>query len=565
MHRFPLSLLLLLTIAAVALPAASIEGDWSGTLEAGPQTLRLVLHISAGEEGSLSGTLDSVDQGQNGLPIRSIVLEGSQLRFEMQGLPASFEGTVADDGSSIEGNWMQGGASMPLRFQPAADEKGPDQSQYPRIEGIWLGELQMPMQSIRLVLRVERENEGFRVTADSPDQGANGIPVSSLTIDGDSVEFTIGAVGASFSGTLDGEAGTISGDFEQGNETLPLVFHKTDEIPEARRPQTPEEPYPYRAEEVTFPGGVDGVVLAGTLTLPEGDPTYPGLVLVSGSGAQDRDETIMGHKPFLVLADHLTRSGIAVLRYDDRGTAASTGDYSAATISDLADDAEAALSFLISRDEIAKGRIGILGHSEGATVAAMVGARRNDIGYVILLAAPAVPGEQILLRQVEQLLELSGATPDEVELRVEQNREVYDLARQGKSLEEIRAKLSEMLPPAQVEAQMTAVISTWFRHFLVYDPATAISKLEMPLLALYGENDVQVDPLLNIPPLKKALAGAGNARAQVEELHGLNHLFQTSESGSPFEYGTIAETMSPDVLDRIADWILQTVASTNPG
>jgi len=561
--RHALSLFVLLTISAVALPAASIEGDWSGVLEAGPTRLRVVLHITAGEDGSLSGTLDSIDQGQNGLTIRSIVLEGSELRFEMQGLPASYTGTVAEDGGSIAGSWTQGGASLPLNFRIAADEEGPDESQYPRLEGVWAGELAFGQQRLRTVLRVERQDDGFRVTVESPDQSPTGIPVSSLTIEGDAVEFSIGAVGASFTGTLDEAAGTITGNFSQGGGSIPLVLTKTDEVPEARRPQTPEGPFPYQVEEVTFPGGAEGVVLAGTLTLPGSGAPFPAVVLVSGSGAQDRDETILGHKPFLVLADHLTRAGIAVLRYDDRGAGASAGDFSSATTTDFASDAEAALAFLGTRDDIADNRLGVLGHSEGATAAAMVASRRDDLAFVVLLAGPAVPGEQILVSQIWKLLDFSGVDEATIESRVEQNRSIYESILEDRPPEEIREQLEQMLPPEEAERQMAAVTSPWFREFIGYDPTEALSKLKMPVLALYGENDMQVDPGVNMPALVEAQAA--NEWFRVEELHGMNHLFQTSETGSPGEYGAIQETMSPSVLGLIADWIHEALATAGPG
>ncbi len=573
---FIVSMTLLL---AVCLPGATLTGDWTGTLNAGPASLRLVLHVTENADGAPSATLDSPDQGATGLQIDSIALDVNQVRFTMSRLAATFEGTLAEDGKSIEGTWRQGPNSFPLTFRRAVDTAATkpvgtfDDPALARLKGIWAGTLSVGPQSLRLVVRVEEQDGEYRVSFESPDQSSVRIPVSSISVADSSVEFAIPAIGGSYKGQLDEAGAAIQGTWSQGGQSAPLKLEKTEAAPEARRPQNPQPPFPYRAVDVTFPGGADGVTLAGTLTEPEQEGAAPGVVLVTGSGPQDRDETVAGHKPFLVLADALTRHGIAVLRYDDRGVGASTGDFATATTADFAADAEAAIRFLRSRDEVASDKVGVLGHSEGALVAAILASHEDGPAFAVLLAPPGVPGDEILLSQARRAMEISGGSEQAIDANVAARRALFATVKSGASDAEIRASLEKHAaavfgqadpPPAMVATVLAQLTSPWMRYFMSYDPATALAHAKVPELALFGGKDTQVIPELNAPAVKEALAKSGQD-VTVEVLPGLNHLFQGSKTGAVAEYRNIEQTMSPKVLDRIATWIIGHMRSRSAG
>jgi pimeloyl-ACP methyl ester carboxylesterase len=284
-------------------------------------------------------------------------------------------------------------------------------------------------------------------------------------------------------------------------------------------------------------------------------------VLITGSGPQDRDETLLGHKPFLVLSDYLTRKGIAVLRADDRGTGKSTGDFAAATTADFATDTEAGVAYLKTRAEVNPHKIGLIGHSEGGVIAPMIAARDHGIAFIVTMAGPGVPGDQILVAQVRAIDLASGKTPEEAEKDATQEREVLELLKTDKddaTLEkDVRAKLGGDVPDAKVGLSIKQLNSPWFRYFVNYDPAIALRKVQCPVLAIIGEKDVQVPARQNLPAIREALEEGGNKHFDVEEVPGLNHLFQTAKTGGPMEYAQIEETISPVALDKMAGWILQ--------
>jgi pimeloyl-ACP methyl ester carboxylesterase len=304
------------------------------------------------------------------------------------------------------------------------------------------------------------------------------------------------------------------------------------------------------------------VTLAGTLTLPAGTGPFPAAVLIAGSGPNTRDEPILGHRLFLVLADHLTRHGIAVLRYDKRGTGESTGDYGKATTLDFADDAEAALDYLAKHKAIDQRRVGLIGHSEGGLIAPMVAGRDKAAGFVVALAGPGVNGAQILREQGKRILIAAGTPPDQLETDMLRRDQAIEIVRNEKDPEIAAAKLRAALldtakadgkPEEMVQLSIKIINSDWFRFFFDYDPAPAWHALTCPVLVLIGGKDLQVPPDQNLPPIRAALAG--NPKAEIEELPGLNHLFQTAQTGSPAEYGRIEETIAPAALDKVADWI----------
>ena len=381
--------------------------------------------------------------------------------------------------------------------------------------------------------------------------------------DGDAVTIRIPAAGAVLEGVVDGD--TLSGTWYQSGAEVPVVFERQTTLYVANRPQEPTPPFPYEATDVRFENG--DVSLAGTLTVPEGEGPFPAVVLASGSGAQDRDETILGHKPFLVLADAFARSGIASLRFDDRGVGGSTGNPVGATTADFATDAAAAVQFLAADDRFES--IGIVGHSEGGIIGPMVANGSDSVDSVVLLAGPGLPGLNVLLRQTEDLMRAEGATEADVAWQLSWRREIMEVSASSVPTDEaadaIRTIVSaavenpppgvnESLDQSMTEQFVGAFTDPWMRFFLAYDPAPALEELGIPTLALIGSLDLQVSAEENIPALETALAANGDAI--VSELEGLNHLFQNAETGAVSEYATIEETFSPQAIDLITSWIL---------
>jgi len=281
--------------------------------------------------------------------------------------------------------------------------------------------------------------------------------------------------------------------------------------------------------------------------------------LITGSGPQDRDESLMGHKPFLILSDYLTRHGIAVLRADDRGTGKSTGDFAKATTADFATDTEAGVAYLKTRPEVNPQKIGLIGHSEGGVIAPMIAARNKDVAFIVMMAGTGVPGDQVLVAQLEAIDVASGKSPEEAAKAAARQGEIIKLVETEKDeavLEkEMKEKMAGEIPEAQVGGVIQQFTSVWFRFFLTYDPAPALRKVTCPVLVLNGEKDKQVLPSQNLPPIRKALEDGGNKHFEIDELAGLNHLFQTAKTGSPMEYAQIEETMSPVALEKMATWI----------
>jgi hypothetical protein len=362
--------------------------------------------------------------------------------------------------------------------------------------------------------------------------------------------------------------GRITGTFWQSGGQFPFSLGR-EQIPQPARPQEPEPPFPYRSEELTFRSGE--VTLAGTLTLPPGEGPFPAALLVTGSGPQNRDEEVFGHRPFLVLADHLTRAGIAVLRVDDRGVGGSTGSLATVTTADLVGDARAGVDYLRGRGEIDAERVGLIGHSEGGIIAPMVAVRGEDAAFVVMLAGPAVPGDELITLQLERIFRAAGVDDDKVQQIRAAQGELLAAIRAESGEEPVRAKLRELIR-LQLEAtsgtapdeetlaatleQNADIASPWFRFFLGHDPRPTLRKVDVPVLALFGELDLQVPADQNLPEARKALAESGSGDVTVESLPGLNHLFQPAQTGSPDEYYGIEETFSPIALRKITEWIL---------
>ncbi|HWW15408.1 MAG TPA: alpha/beta fold hydrolase [Candidatus Dormibacteraeota bacterium] len=544
--------------------AQDIVGDWEGTLHAGAD-LRLVLHITKGDGGVLKATLDSVDQaGANGIPVSSVIFKDSQLSLGVEIIHGSYEGKVSSDGNTISGTWSQG-EQFPLEFKRSAAPVKPEHKlgKPSDIDGAWIGTLTLNADiKLRVVFHIVNTEDGLMAMLDSPDQGMKGLPVTKVTRDGATLKIEIEKISATFEGKIAPDLNSIDGIFTQGGP-MPLVLHrlKDESELELRRPQNPTKPYPYHDEDVTYENKVQNVTLAATLTIPQGKGPFPAVVLITGSGPQDRDESLLGHKPFLVLSDYLTRHGIAVLRADDRGTAKSTGNFATATTADFATDTEAGIAYLKTRPEINPHKIGLIGHSEGGIIAPMIAARNPDVTFIVMMAGSGVPGDEILVAQVQAIAESSGKTHDEAVKAVAKEREILTLVKKEKDPAVLEKELKEKLADEGMEAQLgieiKALTSPWFRYFMDYDPATALRKVTCPVLVLNGEKDKQVPPDQNLPPIRKALEEAGNKHFEIDELPSLNHLFQTAKTGSPSEYAQIEETIAPVALDKIASWILK--------
>ena len=384
--------------------------------------------------------------------------------------------------------------------------------------GSWSGKLKVGAASLTIVLHLEQADGFVKVSLDSPDQGAKGIPGFKEYLSDDSVAIKIESLGVTYRARL--KEGKLDGTFSQRGFSFPLVMTKG--VPEVRRPQMPKPPYPYETEEVTFTNEADSAMLAGTLTYPMGydKKQKPMVVLfVSGSGQQNRDEELMDHKPFLVISDYLARQGIATLRYDDRATGKSIGgEVKNATSEDFSRDAAAGIDFL--RNKKAFSKIGILGHSEGGTIAFMLGAQKK-VDFIVSLAGPTVKGDTLLAAQSNRILELSGQPAT---MTVEKYR--------------------------QTVAPMK---NHWIDWFNDYDPTENIRKTRCPVFALNGDHDCQVISTLCLPALKQLLPPS--KKHLIKEYPSLNHLFQHCKTGLPEEYSQIEETISSEVLQDIATWI----------
>ena len=444
------------------------------------------------------------------------------------------------------------------------------------VTGRWVGKLQVTGGQLTLVLRIQ-EGEGGKLSAflDSPDQGAYDIPCDSVVYSAPHLKVIMGAIGGQYEATL--EDNSLRGQFIQGGASSPLVLTPSaEEDRSTLHPQEPKKPYPYLAEEVRFVNPTDGDTLAGTLTMPTTPGPHRAVVMITGSGPQSRDEPVMNHRPFLVWADALTRLGIAVLRYDDRGVGASTGNFNQARTADLARDVEAAVDYLRSRKEIDNQRIGLIGHSEGGMIAPMVAVSRpKDVSFIVLLAAPGLRGDSILVMQNE-IISRRSHTPDSIrEATAQLNRSLFALLVPPTTDEEaLRQSLAEVLrgaffdgplappmPHEQVELainqEMEMLTAPWMRDFLRYDPAPMLSRVQCPVLAVQGSEDVQVPAAANLPIVEKALTLHGNKEVTVKEFPGLNHMLQHCQTCLPDEYGEIRETVSPEVLQFVGEWILK--------
>lgn len=443
------------------------------------------------------------------------------------------------------------------------------------ITGDWNGLLKVQGMQLRIVFHVTATDGGYQSTMDSPDQGVNAIPVTATEYVAPVIKFAIAQAGILYEGQVNGDE--IKGALNQGGQAYPLDLSREEvQKQEIKRPQTPVEPLPYTSEQVTFRNEKAGITLAGTLTLPGQDSKYPAVVLITGSGPQDRDESLMGHKPFLVLSDYLTRHGIAVLRFDDRGVSKSEGDFATATSADFATDVAGAVAYLKTRKEIDAKKIGLAGHSEGGIIAPMVAADEKDIAFIVLLAGTGIRGDQLLLLQQKLIAQASGVIDEEVVDAQSVNKRIFEIILETENTDAMKEMISKELTkviqdaapeekPAGmtdqewVELELKQIMSPWMQYFIKYDPAPTLARVKCPVLAVNGAKDLQVPPAENLTAIAAALKSGGNKKATTIEYPGLNHLFQECTTGLPSEYGEIEQTMSPVMMDGVTQWILRQV------
>jgi pimeloyl-ACP methyl ester carboxylesterase len=445
--------------------------------------------------------------------------------------------------------------------------------------GDWYGNLEVqPGVELPLVFHITEAEGTYSGTLDSPDQKAFGIPITTVTYADANLSIAIPNMGITYEGTLESDA-LAKGTFKQGGQVISLQLTREAIAAEApNRPQEPTAPFPYKVQEVTFENKAANATFSGTITLPKvvfkGKKKLPAVILISGSGPQDRNEELLGHKPFLVIADYLTRNGIAVLRYDDRGTAESTGEFTGATSADFATDAQAAFDFLKNHPDIDATKIGFAGHSEGGLIAPMVAAKNKEVAFIALLAGVGQPGDELLMDQGYLIGKAQGLDDETLRKnRIAQEAMFNTVKKHYGDTEKIKEELTtylenaldqspEMIPEGStkedlMEREINTLVSDWFQYLIITDPRPTLEKVTCPVLAINGSLDLQVPSKKNLENIENSVKKGGNTDVTTVEFPNLNHLFQTTTTGSPSEYALLEETFSPDALKVLSDWIIE--------
>ncbi len=556
-----LSMLLSMTPSAMA--NINPLGSWHGEISVSGNKVPLFFHISIDKSNKFIATMDSPAQGAKDIPIKEVIVSERSIKLNIAVANAIFEGQFENDSTKIQGFWQQGGQSFPLVLKQKTED----------IIGLWKGKLQGNPVEFSLDISMNKNNKAVAYL--SPNGGISKVEVTNLVNKPSKLSFEVPAEGVKYSGNVNNKNKMIEGVFSQGNRDFPLIFSKDDNAKQVKlnRPQHPIKPYLYNAEDVIFDNNKANIKLAGTLTTPRGEGPFPGIVLVSGSGPQDRDQTFMGHKTFLVLADHLTKSGIAVLRFDDRGYAKSTGNFSSATSLDFASDAQAAVEFLVKHSRIDASNIGLIGHSEGGLIAPIVASQSDDIAFIALMAGPGISGNDIAIEQIKTILSVNGLSEKAAKAGSNITSQLNEAIITHKDLNNYEALLKEtyanawslLAKPIQTElkqvgggsisnARIKSLSSAWNQYFLIHQPEMYLSKLSIPVMAIHGNKDKQMIAAVNLRAIEAALNPS--PKHLVIEMDGLNHLFQTANTGLMSEYSKITETIAPQVLEEISTWIL---------
>ena len=439
-----------------------------------------------------------------------------------------------------------------------------------KFDGLWGGTI--ITSGIEVEVNFEIQTAEKRILLSVPIQKINDQVGSGIEIKGDSIFFDYSNFNASYEGQYDADKKEIIGEWMQGKKTA-LNLKRIEKKAELVRNQVVKRPYPYKSENLKFHNEKADIDLAGVLTTPEGDGPFPLAILISGSGPQDRNSELLGHKPFLVIADHLTRNGIAVLRYDDRGVKNSGGSFTTSTSADFATDAEAAIAFGLTLPNIDQSKIGLVGHSEGGLIAPLVASRNEEVDFIVSIAGPAIPISELMTIQNKMIFEKIGMSEDGLTVLEDNLPKIYSIVNQDKEPKELFDTLidavkvyynalpeedQKLLGPSS-SAYYTAISTTfftpWFRHFLAYDPGPSWQKVTCPVLALNGSEDIQVSAKENLEAIKKHLTTAKNKNHTEIELEGFNHLMQPCKVCSINEYVSIPTTFDPQALDLITNFV----------
>lgn len=467
------------------------------------------------------------------------------------------------------------------------------------LTGTWQGNLAIRGRNIPILFHITKDAANqLNAKFDSPRQGALDLACDGVSVVGDSLLIKMKIINGRYAGKLSNDKKQLTGNWYQGVTILPLnLSHISDSLVrfsgEIKRSQTPKPPLPYKSEDVEYDNADKSVHFGATLTVPLPDsgvnyfraPVYPTIVLITGSGKQDRDETIFDHKPFAVIADHLSRNGFAVLRVDDREAGKTTGNFNASTTADFAKDVETAITYLKTRKEVDTNYIGLLGHSEGGMIAPMVAAKRNDIKFIVLLAGPGVKTIDLMEQQTIDVMASDGRTKEDLEkyrplykelvtyiLTEKDSAKIFDGASAifkawQKKVGDTVVKNTTGVTSAQTLSgyltnyirSLRSLSSPWFNFFMQFDPVVYLSQVKCPVLALNGSRDIQVSSKANLAGIEQALKAGGNQHYIVKEMPGLNHLFQHCHKCTVAEYEEMDETFSPEVLGIISSWLKENI------
>jgi fermentation-respiration switch protein FrsA (DUF1100 family) len=442
-----------------------------------------------------------------------------------------------------------------------------------RIDGFWLGTLKVPGAELRIALTISKSDDGkYAATMNSVDQGSGEMPLGEVKFENHLLSIKSPKFGIEFEGNVDVRHKTFDSEFRQGSNKFPIMFHKVDKLPTISRPQDPKRPFPYNEEQVEYENKNAAIKIAGTLTYPKSDGPFPAVILLNGSGPQNRDSEVFGHKPFLVLSDYLTRQGIAVLRTDDRGVGGTTGKFEGSTTGDFTEDALAGIQYLRGRKEINPKQIGLIGHSEGGMMAPIAASKSQDVSFIVMVAGVGVRFSDIILFQKELKWKNAGMSEEDLILHRNWHNDVSEIVtmdiNDAAAADKIRALYSGLSKeeksrldktPESLEGEINWELSPWRRYASKYNAASVISKVRCPVLAINGSKDMQVTADENLKAIEKALKAGGNTNYMIKELQGLNHLLQTADTGEELEYTKIEETMSPTAMKIISDWIKEQV------
>ncbi len=556
----------------------SIVGHWEGSIKIQGQELMIKVDFKTADAG-LEATIDIPQQSAKGLALKNVRYEHPKVHFELPAGPglATFDGERKD--SLMTGKFtqagMEGSFSLELTNPVELEVVEAATPKYKPVVGVWNGAIDIVGKSIGISITFKTKKAELKGSIDIPEQSAFALPLNNVRFDSSKIycELPAGAGVAVFDGSLKGDS--VGGIFKQAGMTG--TFHLVRGIAK-KEVEQPEKIVPYKKEEVVFHS--DTVKLAGTLTIPSTPGPHPAVVMITGSGPQNRDEELFGMKPFKIIADHFTRNGIAVLRYDDRGVGGSSGSTSQSTTADLAKDALAAIHFLQSRNDINPKEIGLCGHSEGGIVGPLAASESRDVAFVICIAGTGVDGRKTLLAQREAIMRADSASEDAIQKALKVSELAFDLVLSQKDSVEVRRALraslvdqmnamtieqrkaitnEEEFIKIQMETQVASFQSPWFKFFLTYDPSIALKKVKCPLLALFGGLDLQVLAELNKNAMESALKKGGNKDYTFRVFPKANHLFLNAITGSPSEYSRLKKEFVPGFLETMSDWIVKRV------